>query len=241
MSSIRRQELERSFPPAPQSLLRHLHERCREAGISLTEQDLIFIGRATTEYLSKTSDGRNVCLKLLNATVVEGSYMRQYFPEEHYGVEEKRLDPRHLKEYRGWIYKDTMALPWTRVDTVDKPHLEPCDACGGLFPSDYCATIIRQVLGGTERLQTLCNRCRQHSPDSRTRDGASGKKCQECRHLICQFHPRKQEALKAPIDQPPHPADQVAASDRKLLEHKPQPAPGRRMMDWDQPQYRQLR
>lgn len=188
-------------------MLEHVWRRSQEAGISVKQDEFVFLCRAMTEYLAMAPQAKQVMLKLLSSTVVEGSYTKQYYPEGYFGSEEKRLDYRKLVEYRGYIYGGK-AVPWSAIEVQASPDLEACEGCGGSFPKTYCAQVVRVVSGTKEHLKTLCNRCRLHSDDTRVRDSASQKTCGSCKIETCQFHPRRHLVHKARLDEPPHPATQ---------------------------------
>lgn len=218
--SIQRTEIEGALPPAPKTMLSHVHQLCIRAGVPITEASLLFAARAITQYLAETGEGKQVMLKLLNSTVVEGSYMKQYYPEGFFGEEAKKLDHRALIEYRGWIFKGK-AYPWQAVEIENRPDLEHCDGCGGKFPKAYCAKNVRVYSVGKERLDTLCNHCRLFSDDPKVRDTASQRVCGDCSATSCQFHPKKAQQIRTSqiaaqtaakkADEPPHPADDPTA------------------------------
>lgn len=178
-----------------------------------------FIFKAFVDYLINSGDAKRVMLKLLNADVVEASYLKQYFPEGFYGEETKKLDYKGLVEYRGYIYKGK-SVAWRMIEVSEKPDLDRCEACNGNFPKVFCAQVIRS---GADKLSTLCNHCRLFSDDPRIRDSAIRKNCEECKVKTCQFNPKKNCPQKR--EEPPHPADV------KLIEHKPI------AMGWDDPRY----
>lgn len=212
-----RQNIEAKLPQIPQTLINHVTDLCKRAGVDIGQvingvpqnPNVQFLFRSFVDYLTNSGDAKRVMLKLLRADVVEADYLKQYFPEGFYGEEAKKLDYRGLIEYRGYVYKGR-SVPWKMIEVSDKPDLERCEACSGNFPKTYCVQMVRN---GGDKLQTLCNHCRLFSDDSRTRDSAIRKNCEECKVKNCQFNPRKHYPAK--MEEPPHPATVP------MLEHKP--------------------
>lgn len=214
----RRLEVTNKLPPAPQTMLEHSLSKCREAGFAVDSEDFKFIHRAVIDYLANTGEGKRVMLKILKASIAEAAYTKQYYQEGHRGDEEKQLDYRGLVEYKGWIYRGR-AVPHDAVDVWDKPDLESCDMCGGLFPRTHCVNTVKTFNNGKEYLENICNHCRLMFDDPKVRDTASRKTCETCVLVNCRYHPNK-SAAAASVPSNTTPSHNPLTA--KLLECSPQ-------------------
>ena len=199
MSNPRRQGVESKLPPAPQTLLQHTWDLCLEAGIAINKDDFVFLHRAMVDYLTNRGEAKKVMLKILKATVTEGDYTKQYYQAGHVGDEEKQLDYRGIVEFGGWIYRGKVA-GHDAIDVWDKPDLEACEMCGGLFPKTYCLQTTKTWSNGREHLENMCNHCRVAHEELNIRDTASNKVCETCVIKTCQYHPAKQQITSSRPD-----------------------------------------
>ena len=195
MYNSRRQEVAVKLPPAPQTMLQYVWQKCLEAGVAIDVDDFSFVIRAAVDYLNATGEGKRVMLKLLRSTTKEGSYQKQYYQSGHLGDEEKQLDYRGLVEYSGWIYMGK-AVPHDAVDIWDKPDLEACEMCGGLFPKTHCLITVKTFSNGREHLENMCNHCRLMVEDMRVKETASHKTCESCEMIACRYNPKRQQDFK---------------------------------------------
>lgn len=195
MYNPRRQEVAKSLPPAPQTMLQYVWQKSMEAGIAIDTEDFTLLIRSVVDYLDTTAEGKRVMLKLLKASTKDGSYQKQYYKAGHLGDEEKQFEYKHLTEYRGWIYKEYSA-PFDAVEVWDKPDLEACEMCCGLFPKGHCLITVRTHSNGKENLENMCNRCRMLYDDPKIKESASSKTCESCEMRSCQFNPKRQEAFR---------------------------------------------
>lgn len=196
MYNPRRQEAAAKLPPAPQTMLHYAWERCLEAGIAIPQEDFTHVIRSVVDYLNTTGEGKRVMLQLLKATQSEATYLNQYYQTGHLGEEEKRLDYKGLIEFKGWIYRGR-AVPHNAVEIWDKPDLEACEMCCGLFPKSHCLITVKTTSNGKEHLENMCNHCRLMYDDNRIKETASSKTCGSCKITNCRYHPAKQQALRA--------------------------------------------
>lgn len=224
MSTYKRQELEKRLPQAAKSMLVHILGHCAEASVPVSHEDLIFIGRSVVDYLTTTADGKRAMLKLLNPTVTEASYTKQYYKAGHVGDESQQLDYKKLYEFRGWIY-DGKARPHGDVAVWDKPDLENCEMCQGLFPRVHCVQIVKTTSNGKEHLENICNHCRlvYDDPSGRIRDTASSKTCETCAIKTCRYHPsllRQHQQIQSAAESV-FPLRQITSVHTPALEYRP--------------------
>ena len=179
-------------------MLQYVWQKASEAGISIDIDDFSFLIRAATDYLSATGEGKRVMLKIMRASTEEGSYQKQYYQAGHLGDEEKQLDYRGLVEYRGWIYRGK-AVPHDAVDVWDKPDLEACEMCGGLFPKTHCVITVKTYNNGKEHLENICNHCRLMYEELRIKETASHKTCETCEMTSCRYNPKRQQEMRNEI------------------------------------------
>lgn len=194
--SYQRRALEATLPEESPNLCRFLYHKLLEAGVRLPDQDIVLIGKLVSAYVKQTADGKLTALKLLNAEVKPASVLKSYFRAGYLNDEAQRIKPGELKEFRGWIYKDTLAVGYSQIDMDDREDSTICDSCGGKFPADYCAQNIEVLKSnGTTRVETWCNHCRRGSENQRLRDTASEKTCLNCEKTVCEYHPKHEQVV----------------------------------------------
>jgi hypothetical protein len=187
-------ELDRTLPPAPQSLLNFVFTKLVESSVSIPNDDLMFIGRIVTEYLANTGEGKKAILKILDAEVNSVSYLKQYYPAGCLGDADKKLDYRGLVEYRGYVYRGK-AISYGAIEVENNPDLEICDGCGGRYPKIYCAQTHRSIINGKEHLENLCNHCRRNHQDIKIKETSNFQTCNECKYMRCSFHPEHHKEM----------------------------------------------
>jgi hypothetical protein len=199
--------MERNLPPAPQTLLQYAWDKAIQAGINIKQDDFILLHRIVIDYFNNVGEGKRVMLKMLKASISEADYTRQYYQAGHVGDEEKQLDYRGIVEYKGWIYKGR-AVPHNAVEFWEKPDLEACESCGGLFPKIHCVVTVKRYSNGKEHLENMCNSCRLKFDDPKIRDTASNKTCESCSITTCRYWPKRNNLVAVPT--------------QRQIEHKPQ-------------------
>lgn len=188
-------EMEKTLPSASQYLCQHIQQGLARAGVSANQNDVILIARLVSDYFVNSEHGKHTALRLLNAEVTDASYTKTYYPEGYYGNDAKAISFKDLKEYRGWIYKNKIGVPFNKVDISDRAPLQACEACGGMFPPDFCTATVKTYNNGKEYLETRCNHCRAHSDEARVRETAAINTCHKCVKTGCQYHPNKNKPV----------------------------------------------
>jgi hypothetical protein len=188
--TFRRRELEQTLPEANQQLCQYLWQLCNEAGAQISNSDLLFVGRIVADFLKNTENGKHMALTAVGADVRPASILKSYFQSGYLGDDTKKIDPRDLKEYRGFVYKGKYGVPYHQVDIDDREDADACDSCGMRFPVGYCLKPIEvKRADGKGAVESRCNHCRLSSEHQNVRDSASSKTCTFCEKRKCEFHP----------------------------------------------------
>lgn len=187
--NYKRQQMEAQLPPPSQLLCSHLWSRMEEAGVRLDKNDIVLISRIVCDYIKNTRDGKATALKLLGATVKPADPRHAYYP---FGSNPKPLPPSELKQFAGWIFQDTYAIPYDDIEIEKGGGLESCESTGIKGPRDYCVKTVKDYGANGEVLVTLSNYARMMSERPAVRDTANPKVCEACPLRNCPYHPKQE-------------------------------------------------
>jgi hypothetical protein len=162
----------------------------------VNRDDVLFIGRVVSDYFTNTTNGKHTALMLLKATKAPVSALKSYYPKGHFGNENKRINPKDLTEYRGYIYRGQHAVAFDSIEIDEREDSNICDACGGKFPVYYCMQKVQVLKTGSIRDELWCNHCRSSSESPKIRDTASPNTCMNCEKRACDFHPKNPSNVK---------------------------------------------
>ena len=192
----RRLELEKTLPPPSKELCQFMWQYLSESGTHIQNHDILFISRIVGAYF-KTENGLRSLLKLLNTEARPASILKTYFKSDRPQTDESRIKATDLQEFRGFIYKNLLAMDHTKIVDIDKEEVEICDACGGRFPADYCTKHVETFSNsGHSRIETRCNHCRYNSELPRVRETGSRQVCLTCEKTACDYHPRNERLMQ---------------------------------------------
>jgi hypothetical protein len=188
--------MEARLPEASPNLCKYLWDNLGYAGIPADADTVRFIGRLVSNYIKNTEEGKTTVFALLKAELAPATPSKTYFQAGKEGEDEGIIPHKELMEYRGWIYKKTVAVPHSLVSVFNTPNTVGCDDCGIMGPKDYCVQVVaNRTSSGREALESLCNHCRSFNTNPRIRDAASKKDCSVCPMTSCDHYPNKQLAL----------------------------------------------
>jgi hypothetical protein len=173
-------------------------------GITISVNDLTFLNQLMFGYLSKRQDGQRALFKLLKLAGIKtqpATYMKTYYKEGYFGMDEHKINHGELEEIRAWLYQGERVLPYDAIEVNDRPDQTTCEDCLALVPAKYCADMAKEFSNGKETLLTLCNHCRLYRADPKIRDTASQKTCDNCQIKGCAYHPSKNQALRDAVEE----------------------------------------
>lgn len=199
MKTQRRIEVEKYLPEGSQYLCQHLWNKFAEAGIQISQDDIVFISRCVSDYIKNTQNGKHTALKLLNADLNNLSPLNTYYPEGHFGDDRRKIPAKDLVEFKGYIYQQSKSIPHHCVEVDDREDSVMCDKCGGKYPFGYCATEI-EMEGPGQGFITVCNHCKTNSENPRLRSHGDVKKCDLCPKKTCEFHPKHFHTINKPTN-----------------------------------------
>lgn len=175
-----------------------------QCGINLSSDDIAFLSQLIMGYLAKRPDGRRYLFKLFKYggfKTEQASYLKTYYKEGYFGMEEHKLPYSKLEELKVYLYDNQMVIPFDMVETMERPDQVACDDCGVLVPSGYCSATVTEWSAGREHLVTLCNHCRVSKEDPKIRDTARRSTCEDCKVAGChnwkEYH--RKELLGEPV------------------------------------------
>ena len=185
-----RMRMEEKLPPPSQLLCSYLWKKTNEAGMGITQNDIVTLSRLFCDYVQNTPDGKRTVLRLLGSTVTEADPRHGYYPFSKDASQ--RIPPKDLVKYSGWIYKGAIGLGDNQVETEQNGNLEACDDTGILGPKDYCVqTHKRYGANGREQIVSLSNYARLHTEDLNIRQTAKKETCVTCKVHTCDYHPSR--------------------------------------------------
>jgi len=188
----------RSLPPSHPPMVEEARKLLHQCGINLSVDDITFITQIVFGYLSKRSDGHRILYKLLRDTfkAEPASYLKTYYKEGYFGMEEGHLDYKKLELLQVWLYDNKNVVPHGMIEIMDRPNHAACDDCGVLVPMGYCSANVTEWSGGKEHVRTYCNRCRLYNTDPKIRDTSKRATCEDCKLQTCaywnEFHRAKE-------------------------------------------------
>lgn len=203
-----------------------------QCGISSRPDEIALISQLIFGYLSKRSDGHRILYKLLKMggfKASQASYLKTYYKEGYYGMDDHKLPFDKLELLQLWFYNGQNVVPFDMVEVKEQPDHVACDDCGILSPIKYCSQPVVEIYGGKERLLNLCNHCRMYKEDPKIRDTAKRANCEDCKLQSClywkEFHKPKElfdESPKAPSSLPsPRPQGSFVSPMASQLDQRP--------------------
>jgi hypothetical protein len=188
--------MEKDLPEASPRFCNFLwQEGVIRAGMNLSQQDVLFLGRLASAYF-KTPEGIQTALSYLKIKAKPASILQTYFKAGFSGQEDKRIKSTDLMRIEGWIWRGVQAVPQESVAVDEREDANVCDNCGGSYPVDYCMKQVEAPKqNGTLRVEQWCNRCRYQTEDQRIRQTGDQKRCGACEKVICEFNPKHAELL----------------------------------------------
>jgi RNase P subunit RPR2 len=181
-----------SLPPQHSPMTEEIRQLASTCGINLSSEDLGFVTQLIFGYLSnsKRPDGNRILYKLLKLAghkTQPASYMRTYYKEGYFGMEEHKIPYDKLEQLSVWLYDGRVVVPNDMVEIMDRPDHNACDDCGVLVPAKYCSATVNEWSNGKEHLVTLCNHCRSNKEDPKIRDTAKRSTCEDCKVTGCSY------------------------------------------------------
>lgn len=199
-----RQDWAKALPPPHPAMVTEVSRLAASCGIQISATDLSFLNQLIFGYLSNRPDGKRTLFKLLRLSGIKtqsGSYMKTYYKEGYYGMEEHKINHGELEEIRAWLYQGERVLPYDAIEISERPDQATCEDCAALIPIKYCASTVKEYNNGKEHLVTLCNHCRLFRADPKIRDTASQKTCDNCLVKSCAYHPIKNQAVREAVEE----------------------------------------
>jgi len=193
-----------------------------QCGINLPSDDIAFMSQIIMGYLAKRPDGRRYLFKLFKYggfKTEQASYLKTYYKEGYFGMEDHKLPYNKLEELKLYLYDNQTVVPFDMIEIMDRPDQVACDDCGVLVPSVYCAATVNEWSNGKEHLVTLCNHCRVSKDDPKIKDTARRATCEDCQVRGChnwkEYH-RRELLGEAAEKKPANPFEkQVATLERR--------------------------
>jgi hypothetical protein len=196
MATQRQMEMEARLPEASPNLCKYLWDSLGQAGVPITADTVRFVGRLVSNYIKNTEEGKTTVFALLKAELSPAAPNKTYFQAGKEGEDSGIIPHKDLVEYKGWIYKRSVAVPHSLVSVFNTPNTVGCEDCGIMGPKDYCVTeVVNRTPSGKEAVESLCNHCRTFNVNPKVRDTASKRDCETCPMTGCDHYPKKQLAL----------------------------------------------